>query len=98
MNMMKANIADILLLFQDANLRGCRANSHNRAGQGDCRGCQNRTQPSQCFQPRVNYCWSHGVTGGDHHTSATCEERKPGHHKNATAPNHMGGSTEGLES
>eukprot|EP00957_Ditylum_brightwellii_P195118 14866972-Ditylum_brightwellii.AAC.1 len=97
MNKMKANIADILSPLQDANLRGGRANSHNRAGHRGCGGSQNRTQPCQCFQPRVYYCLSHGVTGGNHHTSANFEERKHHHRKNATALNCMGGSTEGLE-
>eukprot|EP00957_Ditylum_brightwellii_P197533 15049317-Ditylum_brightwellii.AAC.1 len=97
MHRMKANIADILSLLQDANLRGGRANSQNRAGQGSHGGRHNRFQLCQRVQARVYYCWSHRVTEGDYHTSTSCEERKPSHRKNATFLNCMGGSTEGLE-
>eukprot|EP00957_Ditylum_brightwellii_P091132 6938655-Ditylum_brightwellii.AAC.1 len=32
------------------------------------------------------------MTGGEYHTSENCKDRKPGHCKNATALNPMGGS------
>eukprot|EP00957_Ditylum_brightwellii_P144939 11039722-Ditylum_brightwellii.AAC.1 len=98
MNSIKTNIADILSLLQDTNIRGSRPYNRNRTGRGGHGGRQNQTQPHpHAAPPRVYYCWSHGVTTGDHRVSTNCEEHKPGHRENATALNHMGGSTEGLE-
>jgi hypothetical protein len=39
-----------------------------------------------------NYCWTHGHCVSKHHTSATCANKAPGHHENATASNTFGGS------
>ena len=41
----------------------------------------------------VGYCWSHGYKVKHGHSSATCTRQKPGHQKNATRSNIMGGST-----
>lgn len=38
------------------------------------------------------YCWSHGLGRNPSHTSQTCKNPKPGHQKNATIANMMGGS------
>ena len=39
-----------------------------------------------------NYCWTHGYLVGNKHTSATCQNKAPGHQDNATRANTMGGS------
>ncbi len=39
-----------------------------------------------------NYCWTHGQKVSQHHTSATCGGKAPGHQDTATAANTMGGS------
>ena len=39
-----------------------------------------------------NYCWTHGHRVGNKHTSATCQNKAPGHQDNATRENTMGGS------
>ncbi len=39
-----------------------------------------------------NYCWTHGHCVSEHHTSATCANKAPGHRDNATASNTFGGS------
>ena len=39
------------------------------------------------------YCWTHGRTFSESHTSKTCRNRREGHQENATLHNKMGGST-----
>jgi hypothetical protein len=39
-----------------------------------------------------NYCWTHGYKVGNTHTSLTCKLPKPGHKKEATRADNMGGS------
>jgi hypothetical protein len=39
-----------------------------------------------------NYCWTHGHRVSQHHTSATCGSKAPGHKDDAKAANTMGGS------
>jgi hypothetical protein len=39
-----------------------------------------------------NYCWTHGYKVGSTHTSITCKLPKPGHKKEATRAESMGGS------
>lgn len=39
-----------------------------------------------------HYCWSHGRTYNSSHTSRSCRTQKPGHKKDATLHNRMGGS------
>jgi hypothetical protein len=39
-----------------------------------------------------NYCWTHGYKVGSTHTSLTCKIPKPGHKKEATRSDNMGGS------
>lgn len=39
------------------------------------------------------YCWTHGRTYSDKHTSATCRNRKEGHQATSTLQNKMGGSS-----
>ncbi len=39
-----------------------------------------------------NYCWTHRHRVSQHHTSATCSGKVPGHQNTATATNTMGGS------
>jgi hypothetical protein len=38
------------------------------------------------------YCWTHGNEVGSTHTSLTCKLPKPGHKKEATRTDNMGGS------
>jgi hypothetical protein len=40
----------------------------------------------------INYCWAHGYKVGSTHTSLTCKLPKPGHNKEATRADNMGGS------
>ena len=42
-----------------------------------------------------SYCWSHGYCVAANHTSCTCRFPKPGHKKEATRDNNMGGSQAG---
>jgi hypothetical protein len=52
---------------------------------------ENRGQRS--FNPSPsNYCWTHGYNVGNTHTSLTCKHLKPGHKKEATRADNMGGS------
>jgi hypothetical protein len=45
------------------------------------------------FKPSPsNYCWTHGYKVGSIHTSLTCKLPKPGHKKEATRADNMGGS------
>jgi hypothetical protein len=45
------------------------------------------------FNPSpINYCWTHGYKVGITHTSLTCKLPKPGHKKEATRADNMGGS------
>jgi hypothetical protein len=39
-----------------------------------------------------NYCWTHGYKAGNTHTSLTCKLPRPGHKKEATRADNMGGS------
>jgi hypothetical protein len=43
---------------------------------------------------RAFYCWSHGITFSELHTSMKCTNRCTGHKEEATATNLMGGCTE----
>jgi hypothetical protein len=50
------------------------------------------------FNPSTtNYCWTHGFKLGSTHTSLTCKTQKPGHKKEATRENNMGGSQSNKE-
>eukprot|EP00957_Ditylum_brightwellii_P084612 6434130-Ditylum_brightwellii.AAC.1 len=40
----------------------------------------------------VHYCWSHGVTSGQHHTSKNCRRHKDDHKEDATYESKQGGS------
>jgi hypothetical protein len=45
------------------------------------------------FNPsNTNYCWTRGFKLGSTHTSLTCKTQRPGHKKEATQENNMGGS------
>jgi alpha-galactosidase/6-phospho-beta-glucosidase family protein len=45
------------------------------------------------FNPSsINYFWTHGYRVGNTHTSLTCKLPKPGHEKEATRADNMGGS------
>jgi hypothetical protein len=39
-----------------------------------------------------NYCWAHGYKVGNTHTNLTCKLPNPGHKKEATRADNMGGS------
>jgi hypothetical protein len=52
---------------------------------------EKRGQRSFNPSPR-NYCWTHGYKVGSTHTSLTCKLPKPGHKKEATRADNMGGS------
>jgi len=41
---------------------------------------------------RMYYCWTHGLSSNQNHTSATCERKAAGHKDNATAFNMQGGN------
>ena len=40
-----------------------------------------------------SYCWSHGRTRNEEHTSPSCRNKKEGHKNDATLSNKQGGST-----
>jgi hypothetical protein len=52
---------------------------------------EKRGQRSFNPSPR-NYCWTHGYKVDNTHTSLTCKLLKPGHKKEATQVDNMGGS------
>lgn len=54
--------------------------------------------PRKQFNPAkpVYYCWSHGLSNFEVHTSKTCNRRKEGHKEDATKDNQMGGSTKNI--
>ena len=54
--------------------------------------CQKQPQRRQTRRDNGNYCWTHGYRVGNNHTSATCQNKAPGHQNNATRANTMGGS------
>ena len=66
-------------------------NKENRGGANQQRAPQN---PVRLFDNN-NYCWSHGFHVEDDHTSATCNNPRAGHQRNATKANIMGGTTAG---
>jgi hypothetical protein len=45
------------------------------------------------YQKNDSYCWTHGFKVSKNHTSATCKNTAPGHQKEATKDNMLGGST-----
>jgi hypothetical protein len=45
-----------------------------------------------CGMCVMYYCWSHGLSSKQEHTSLTCRNKKDGHMDNATLANCMGGS------
>jgi hypothetical protein len=50
------------------------------------------------FKPYPNnYCWTHGYKVGNTHTSLTCKLPKPGHKREATRADNMGGSQDNKE-
>ena len=67
----------------------------NKLQQPNQRNSNNRGQQRQ---PRNNgnYCWTHGFRVGRNHNSMTCFSPAPGHQKEATKENRMGGSTLGM--
>eukprot|EP00957_Ditylum_brightwellii_P117843 8990056-Ditylum_brightwellii.AAC.1 len=83
---MKTNSADTLSLLEDTMVCPRNNSRGGQGGQGGCEGCSNYQQRSLNRQQRSDY-----------HMSANCENRKAGHRENATALNHTGGSTRGLE-
>ena len=54
--------------------------------------CQKQPQRPRTRHDNGNYCWTHGYCVGNKHTSATCQNKAPGHQDNATHANTMGGS------
>ena len=48
--------------------------------------------PTNATKPELHYCWSHGLGRNRAHTSATCNNKAPGHQDNADQWNMMGGN------
>ena len=53
---------------------------------------QQQPQRPRTRRDNGNYCWTHGYRVGNKHTSATCQNKAPGHQDNATREDTMGGS------
>ena len=51
-----------------------------------------RPRRPRLHQDNGNYCWTHGYRVGNKHTSATCQNKAPGHQDQATCDKTMGGS------
>jgi hypothetical protein len=51
------------------------------------------TNPAHATPPTRGYCWTHGSTVNNTHTSATCRNKAPGHVDHATWRNKQGGSS-----
>ena len=47
-------------------------------------------------QKQLFYCWTHGFSTNEKHTSPTCNFKAQEHKKNATAENMMGGCKRGI--
>ena len=72
--------------------------NNTRANQPNNNNNRNNNNNNNNNRPRIenqNYCWTHGYRVGKNHTSATCQNPAPGHQKDATRDNIMGGSTRG---
>ena len=52
---------------------------------------QNRTRPNR-NKNNKSYCWTHGRTRNNSHTSKTCRNKAKGHNDDATLENRLGGS------
>ena len=55
----------------------------------------NGKQPRGPRAPPKSYCWTHGYTINENHSSQTCNNPKHGHKKEATMTNNMGGNQYG---
>jgi hypothetical protein len=53
------------------------------------------TRRRPAYRPHDSYCWSHGFEVGPTHNSSTCRQTLPGHKREATKDNMLGGSTLG---
>ncbi len=55
-----------------------------------------KNQPTNSTRPTTQrgYCWTHGSTTNNAHTSATCRNKAPGHVDTATWRNKCGGNTQ----
>eukprot|EP00957_Ditylum_brightwellii_P133647 10189459-Ditylum_brightwellii.AAC.1 len=67
MESLKTNVNGILTLLQDTNLQ--RSSNSNNRSRNYCQYCPRNTL-------QIFYCWSHGVTNGEHHTSTNCSNKK----------------------
>ena len=76
---------------QQQQRSGYGGNKENRGGN---RGRAQGTNPVRLFDNN-NYCWTHGFHVEDDHTGGTCNNPRPGHRRDATRNNTMGGSTSG---
>jgi hypothetical protein len=57
----------------------------------NCANTSSNQRPHQ-FLPKTKYCWTHGYTVSQNHTSQGCTGPKEGHQRGATQQNNMGGS------
>ena len=65
-------------------LRDLKKENNNLCNSNNCHPCKCRDNG--------NYCWTHGYRVGNNQTSATCQNKAPGHQDQATCTNTMGGS------
>ena len=54
--------------------------------------CNNNNRRPCKHHDNGNYCWTHGYHVRNNHTSATCQNKAPGHQDQATHDNMMGSS------
>ena len=54
--------------------------------------CNNNNRRPRKLCDNGNYCWTQGYRVGNNHTSATCQNKAPGHQDRATRTNTTGGS------
>lgn len=66
-----------------------------RANTGNADNSNQPTRPNSAARRAANtsYCWTHGRTHTNNHTSENCRNPAPGHQSGATLTNRMGGST-----
>jgi len=66
----------------------------NKLGSNNENSGGNLSTPGAGWADPNGYCWTHGYRVGQGHNSMTCRDaEKPGHKKEATRQNIMGGST-----
>jgi hypothetical protein len=100
-NLATATAADrgMVAALNQANARLVKQLEDNSNELRELKALIKKEQTEKCgqrsFNPSPNnYCWIHGCKVGNTHTSLTCKLPEPGHKKEATRADNMGGNKE----